>query len=150
MPYRPFQPRRSVVTKETVAAEFTRADGSQSQHGSFSKSTGSSAQVDAEVQVVLQKMELACGCYWPDADVAGVCGECADKGDSPNVCKNHYYVCACGTPCCWKHSHPEKTGAGRLCTRCHIRAQNQARMTAITGAVGQLARFMFSRKPGDI
>ncbi|MBP7935818.1 MAG: hypothetical protein KA354_14315 [Phycisphaerae bacterium] len=148
MPYSPPPVRRVPVTRETVISEFTRGDGSQNTQGSFTKQTGPGPGVDVDVVVVNQKIELACGCYWPDAEVAGVCAECAKEGDRPNVCKTHYFVCACGTACCWKHSSPCDDGKTRICTRCHLREQNKAFKAAVTGKLAHAARWLFWQETG--
>jgi len=146
--YSPHQQRRTSVTRETNVAEFTRADGCTDSHGRYTEQTSSSPDVDAERFVVDQKCELTCGCYWPDAEIAGVCAECVQEEVAPNVCKAHYVVCRCGTPCCWKHSHLTEDGQARLCTRCHIREQNKALKSALVSTVARVTRWIFVKQEG--
>jgi hypothetical protein len=143
MPVQPFRPHQQPTAKKTVMAGFTRADGIRDEQGSYTKRMGPSLDADLDEIIVHEKTELACGCYWPDAQVGGVCPECIQDGGSPNVCKAHYLVCQCGTPCCWKHSSPLEDGKTRICSRCHIRAQNKAFKAAVVGALGRLARRVF-------
>ena len=149
MPYPSHQRRRRPTTREAVSAEFTRADGNVDTHGNYSKVTGSSPSADIDAQIVERKAELSCGCYWPDFEIAGVCAECVKEGIAPNVCKAHYAVCDCGTPCCWKHSHALEDQAKRLCERCHLREKNKAMKEAVIGTLGSLARRIFFRSGAD-
>ena len=143
MPYPSRQQRHVPTTREIVAAEFARADGNVETQGSYAKIAGSSPEADIDAKVVHRKVELSCGCYWPNVEVGGVCAECAKEGTGPNVCRTHYVVCACGTPCCWKHSHPIDDQTTRLCARCHLRNKNQALMAAVLAMSGRAARHLF-------
>ena len=88
MPYRSHQQRRVPTTRETIGSEFARADGNVDVQGSYKKAVGSTPDVDIDANVVHRKVELCCGCYWPDIEVGGVCAECVTEGVTPNVCKN--------------------------------------------------------------
>lgn len=149
MPYSSARSWRTPANRETTATEFIRADGSREALGRCTKQTALNPDGDVDTVVVRYKAELACGCYWPDAEVGGVCTECAGERVNPNVCKAHYVVCQCGTPCCWKHSHPTDDGTTRICTRCHIRTRNKACKAAVVGALGRIARRLFFTKPED-
>jgi hypothetical protein len=140
MPYPSRQQRRVPTTREAVSAEFARADGQVEAQSSYAKVTGSTPVADIDAQVINRKVELSCGCYWPDVEVGGVCGECTKEGNAPNVCKDHYVVCDCGAPCCWKHSHPVDDQTARLCPRCHLREKNKARKAAVLKAIGGAIR----------
>lgn len=140
MPYQPRQPRRPPASKKTVRAAFTRTDGTRETQDSFTQWTGPTPDADLDDIVVHEKTELACGCYWPDAKIGGVCATCADEADTPNVCKTHHVVCKCGASCCWKHSRVQEDGTTRVCLRCHIRAENKAMKAAVVGALGRWAR----------
>ncbi len=145
MAYQSHQPRRMPITREAVDAEFTRADGQSETQGNYAKVIGPSPNADIDAQIIHRKCELACGCYWPDVEVAGVCSGCIREAPSPNVCKSHFVVCDCGTPCCWKHSHPSNDGPSRKCDRCHLREKNKAMKAAVWDALCRAARRIFFR-----
>jgi hypothetical protein len=144
MPYPSYSQRRIPTTRATVGAEFAHADGRVDAEGNYAEVIGSSTEVDIDKQVIHRKVELSCGCYWPDADVAGVCAECVAEGTPSNVCKAHYVVCPCGTPCCWRHSHLLDDQTTRLCTRCYLRAKNKALATTILNGLGSAVRRFFA------
>ena len=143
MPYAPQPPRRDLNTQESVVVRFQRRDGQAEIHVSVQKTSRSSPQVDLDTQTLHQKVELGCGCYWPEVEVAGVCADCDEAGEPPNICQAHFVICRCGVSCCWKHSHPLDTGQGRLCRRCHRREQNQAFVAAVTAKAKGIARWIF-------
>lgn len=143
MPYPSHQRHRMPTTRETTGAEFARADGQVETQDQYSKVTGSSPDADIDARIVHRKVELTCGCYWPDVEIGGVCALCIQKGTGANVCKTHYTVCDCGTPCCWKHSHATDDPKTRECERCHLREKNKAMKEAVLGFFGRLARRIF-------
>ena len=143
MPYQPSQPYRASTTFKTVLTGFTRSDGTRGAYVRTTSWSGPSPNADDEQLDADEKIQLACGCYWPDAEVAGTCPECVKTLPNPHVCQAHYVVCECGTPTCWQHSCPAPDGRGRLCGRCSIRAKNKAVKTAVVGALGRLARRVF-------
>lgn len=143
VPYPPHHQRRVPTTRETVSAEFARADGNCETQASYAKVTGSTPGADIDAQVIHRKVELSCGCYWPDVEVGGVCAECTREGAGPNVCKDHYAVCICGAPCCWKHSRPMDDQAARLCSRCSLREKNKALKATVMDTLGRAARRIF-------
>jgi len=143
VPYPSHHQRRVPTTRETEKCEFARTDGNLDTYGDYSKTMGSSPEADIDAEVVHRKVELACGCYYPDVPVGGVCAACASAGSSPNICVAHYVVCRCGTPCCWKHSHPLDDHAERLCGRCHVRENNKALKEALLEKLGRAVRSVF-------
>ena len=143
MPYPSHHHRRMPTTRETVSTEFVRADGTRERQTRYEKMTGSTPVADLDSDANNRMVELPCGCYWPDVEVGGVCAECVREGTSPNVCKVHFTVCACGTPCCWKHSCPLEGQAARLCSRCHLREKNKALKAKVADIVGRAARRIF-------
>jgi len=143
MPYPSHHQRRMPTTREVVGAEFARADGQVETQGNYAKVTGTTPEADIDAQIIHRKVELSCGCYWPDVEVGGVCAECVKEGAWPNVCKTHYVVCDCGAPCCWKHSRPSDDEALRLCTRCHLREKNTTLKAAAFDMLGRAARRIF-------
>jgi hypothetical protein len=128
-----------------MGAEFTHADGQVDLHGNYAEVLGASPEADVDKQVIHRKVELSCGCYWPDAEVAGVCAQCAAEGTASNVCKAHFVVCACGTPCCWRHSAPANDSLARLCERCQLRAKNKALAAAIQSGLRGVLQRIFTR-----
>lgn len=143
MAYQSRQPRRTPTTREAVGAEFARADGNSETQGNYAKIIGASPNADIDAEIIHRKVELACGCYWPEAEVAGVCTACTSDAPSPNVCKAHFVVCECGTPCCWKHSHPTEDATRRVCDRCHLRGKNKATKAAVWDGLRRAARRVF-------
>jgi hypothetical protein len=143
MPYPSPQQRRIPTTRETVGAEFVRPNGKVETQVDHSKTIGSTVDADIDTQVVFRKVPYSCGCFWPEVDPGGVCAECAEGDASPNVCKVHFVVCECGTPCCWKHSHPTAERTARRCSRCHLRQKNEEMKTAVVGFLSRLARAVF-------
>ena len=143
MPYPSHQHRRIPTTRETIESEFARADGNVDVQGSYKKVVASTPKADVDHNVVDLHVELCCGCYWPDIEVGGVCAECVNEGVTPNVCKNHYFVCRCGTPCCWQHSKPTDDGPARLCARCHLREKNKQLKANVLDMLKRAARRIF-------
>jgi len=144
MPYPSHSQRRVPTARSTMGAEFAHADGQLDAQAHFAEVIGSSPEADVDKQTVHRKVELSCGCYWPDAEVAGVCAECAASGAASNVCKKHYVVCDCGTPCCWRHSAPSDDGAKRLCSRCRLRAKNESLKTTVLNGLNAALRRIFA------
>jgi hypothetical protein len=134
------------TTRETVAAEFIQANGKVEAQVDHSKTVSSTVDADIDAKVVYRKVEYSCGCFWPDVEPGGVCAECAKGDASPNVCKVHFVVCECGTPCCWKHSHLTEDRKASLCSRCHLREKNKAMKAAVLGALGRIARGIFFKQ----
>ncbi|MCB9852826.1 MAG: hypothetical protein H6819_07000 [Phycisphaerales bacterium] len=143
MAYQSRQPRRTPTTREAVGAEFARADGKSETQGNYAKVIGPSPNADIAAEIIHRKVELACGCYWPEALVAGVCDTCTNEAPSPNVCKAHFVVCDCGAPCCWKHSHPTENATRRKCDRCHLHEKNKATKAAVWDGLCRAARRIF-------
>lgn len=153
MPYPPGgTPPHVPTTREIVGTEFERADGTVDGHTHFAKVVGPSPAADLDAQVLQRKVELACGCYSPDAEVVGVCAACAAEGKTANVCKTHFAVCPCGTPCCWRHSRPTDDPTIRLCQRCSVSRKNDARSALAVDIVKRVAQSLVKRgpdQPGD-
>ena len=141
--------RRMPSTRESFFTEFGRADGHVDVEGIYAKVTGSSQRADIDVQATDRKTELSCGCYWPEVEVGGVCAECVREGSAANVCKTHVVVCSCGTPCCWKHSHPIDDQTSRLCNRCHLRQKNELLKAVALEVSVRLARGVFIKQRPD-
>lgn len=138
-------PRRVPVAREVVSTEFQRADGQVDGHTHFAKVVGPSPAADVDAQVLQRKVELACGCYSPDAEVAGVCQTCAAAGVTANVCKAHFAICACGASCCWRHSRPVENSPQRICERCNLQRKNDARLHSAGELVKSIGRTIFGR-----
>lgn len=135
MAYRQNRSRPSATSRKTVHYQYHDAEGQPGMAADYTESIGPTDDADCAEHVVLNKTALACGCYWPrsNVDIAGQCEECARrqaKGRSksnPNVCQNHFVVCACGAALCWRHSFPsDKDPATRLCKKCHGREKREA------------------------
>lgn len=145
MPYGANRQRCVPTSREMAGAEFAHANGTVDAHGSYAQVVGPTPDADIDKRIIDRKVELSCGCYWPDAPVAGVCAECAAAGGISNVCVSHFVVCSCGTPCCWRHSH-EVDQSTRICTRCCLRAKNQALKESIRRGVVGLIRSLVDSK----
>ncbi len=143
MPY-PSPPSGSGGYRKTEIVRFSRRDGTGRTQVPFQEAAGPTPQADMEEGSAHDKAQLGCGCYWPDAAVVGACDACMQAHEPAEVCEKHYVVCACGAPCCWRHSHPIDDATERQCTHCHLRAQNKAALTAIsTTARTALGRLLF-------
>ncbi len=140
------------TTRETVSTEFERADGTIHGHTHFAKIVGPTPAADLDAQVLQRKVELACGCYSPHAEVVGVCSTCAVERKTADVCKAHFVICPCGATCCWRHSRPTDIPIFRICLRCVRHQKNVDREALTVDLVKRVARSLVQRgtdQPGS-
>ena len=140
MPYPQNTGRRVPTMRQTHSVEFTRADGQTSNHPVNATIVGSTPQADHDTIVVVHQRELACGCFFPNIDVGGVCAECVRKALPAHICKEHFLVCECGEPCCWKHSQLAEDRKNSLCLRCHLRAKNATMLKSAADGLRRIGR----------
>jgi hypothetical protein len=145
MPYPQNSPRQIPTTREADKVEFRHADGQAENFTQNCKTVGSSQNADHDAEITAYKLELGCGCYFPEHSVAGVCAECARQQIPANVCKSHYVVCECGEPCCWKHSRLSEDRGRSLCSKCRLREKNKTMFKSLYETVCRTARVIFFR-----
>lgn len=126
------------AVRETAQTQFTRADGQVETHEQFHKISAVGPSGDVDSQTTECRHELACGCL-SDKQVGGVCSECAKTHVTAMVCKEHFVVCQCGEPCCWKHSRLSEKPPVSLCQRCHLRQRNKAMFQGLGLALSSIA-----------
>lgn len=143
MPFPQYTTRQVPTTRETDKVEFRHADGQTENFTQNSKTVGNSQEADIDAQVTAHKLELGCGCYFPENAVAGVCAECTRQHLPANVCKSHFVVCECGEPCCWKHSRLAEDRDKSLCSKCRLREKNKAMLKSLFTSVRRFARAVF-------
>lgn len=146
MPYPTYSGRRVPTTREVSRVEFKHADGQVETHSENAKVVGASPDADLDALVTTHKIELGCGCFYPEAHVAGVCAECVRQKLAANLCKMHFLVCECGEPCCWKHSRLTQDRTRSLCSRCHLREKNKTMFRAVLVTLRRLGRAIFYTK----
>lgn len=140
MPYPQNTGRRVPTTRQTHSVEFTRADGQTCNHPVNATIVGSTPQADHDTFVIDHQRELACGCIYPLVEVGGVCTECVRQGLLAQNCKEHFLVCECGEPCCWKHSRLAEDRSRSLCPRCHLRARNATMLKSAADGLRRIGR----------
>jgi hypothetical protein len=145
MPYPQNTGRRVPTIRQTISVQFTHADGQAKNHPENAKVVGSTPEADEDTFITDHKLELDCGCFYPNVEVGGVCAECVRQGLPANICKEHFVVCECGEPCCWKHSRPARDRKGSLCPRCHLREKNAAMLKSAADGIRRICRAIFFR-----
>jgi len=145
-----FSQRRSIpTTRKTVTTHFVNPDQSPGIQVSYEEQSGPSPVADIETQKSYSKQCLACGCFYPDSPVAGICTLCQRDGQTNvNICRRHFFLCfECGVPMCFKHSRPVDDNArDRLCMDCHSAKEARERFLAVLRAIGRTFRFLFFKE----
>jgi len=147
MPYSSSAARGVPSVRESARTEFSRADGQVETHAHYQKVMAAAPNGDVDTQTTACKTELACGCI-SEKEIGGICSECAKTHVTAIVCKEHFVVCECGEPCCWKHSRLSEKPPVSLCQRCHIRQQNKAMFRGLASAVRSVvSKILFRPNP---
>lgn len=127
--------------KKEATTEFYDRDDKLGRSTGYSEHTRSTPEADIHTSKVYAKVELACGCYWPEREVGGRCARCASRHANADVCQQHHVICkSCGESCCWQHSRESKEDTSvRVCLRCHRKEKRRA----LLGWVGRILRDVF-------
>lgn len=149
MPYqRPGHSRQVPSVSKTVETQFVNSDLSPGVKSGYRERTMSSQTADIDTLKEYHKLELACGCYWPDSEIGGVCSECATSKSNANTCKAHLVTCpVCGAAVCWAHSRmfPDDSGP-RFCLACYRKHKRKALFHTVLSAFGCTIRLIFFKE----
>ncbi len=132
----------------TVTTQFVNADMSPGVSVDYTEHTAMTPNGDVHTAKQHCKLELACGCLWPDTEVHGVCSVCVQTQPNASVCEAHHVVCECGASVCRKHSRafPEDSGR-RLCIPCYRKEKNRAFFGSFLCALGRAICWIFFKHP---
>ena len=141
------RPLRVSSSGKTVTTQFINADMSHGVSVGYTEHTGTTPNADIDTVKECQKLELACGCYWPDTEVRGACSVCVQTQPNAAVCAAHHVVCECGASVCRKHSRAFPEGSSqRYCIPCYRKERNKASFGSFLCFLGRALRLIFFKQ----